>query len=251
MKRKTKAAALLITGTIIAASLVGCAARTSPEESPNTPSELPTEKDVISTYTAQIEHYESMIRDLEADLLNEKEENYITVAEYKMKIEELEASIEALSNKSESDNASDEPTSEGKENLDHTNDILKPPANLDFSAITTQESGGKLTVTGYRGNKSELILPSQINGCSVTAIGEAAFVGSHISKLTLPDSVTEIDWFAFSECLELTEIVIPSSVTLIGYGAFDGCSSDLTIICEKGSYAERYAQSWGITYKCE
>jgi hypothetical protein len=46
--------------------------------------------------------------------------------------------------------------------------------------------------------------------------------------------------------MALSEITIPTSVTDIGYGAFDHCSHSLTIICEKDSYIEAYATSWGI-----
>ena len=42
---------------------------------------------------------------------------------------------------------------------------------------------------------------------------------------TIPDSVTEIGKFAFSECTGLTSITIPDSVTSIGYSAFSGCRS--------------------------
>lgn len=256
MKRKTQAAALLITGTLIAASLAGCAARTSPEGSTDKENALPTEKDLISTYTAQIEHYEALISTLEADLLKEKEESYITAAEYEQKIKELEASIQALTDKS---TATDTPPSEtvsgnGSNQVGtqtETDNDRKPPSNLSTTTLTTNEIDGKLTVSGYFGDEAELSIPSQIDGIGVVAIGESAFANSSITKLTLPDTVAEIDWFAFSGCHRLAEIVIPSSVTLIGYGAFDGCSPDLTIICEKDSYAERYAQSWGISYKYE
>jgi hypothetical protein len=42
---------------------------------------------------------------------------------------------------------------------------------------------------------------------------------------TIPDSVTGIEWGAFSGCTSLTSITIPNSVTSIGDGAFSGCTS--------------------------
>ena len=242
MKRKKQLTALLITSALISISLFGCASGTSPEQE-NESVNLPTDKDMTSTYVAQIEYYEKLILKLENDLLYIKEENYITTAEYREKIAELEEAIKILSDKSE---LSDNPSAEtlGKNN----NEEASPPSDLAISLFSTTESDGNLTVTGYSGNQTELTIPSQIDGLEIVAIGESAFAGSNVIKLTIPDTVTTIDWFAFSGCNDLIEITIPSSVSLIGYGAFDGCSSDLVIVCERDSYAEKYAQSWGLSY---
>lgn len=243
MKRKIRIATLLITIPLVGISLFGCAARTSPEQK-NESADLPTDKDLISTYVLQIEHYEELIHRLENDLLYIKEENYITTAEYQQKIKELETALNALSSENEI------PDTPHTGTLDkNDNEVINPPSDLSVTSFSISESDGKLTVTGYSGNQTELTLPSQIDGLEIVAIGESAFAGSNVFKLTIPNTVTTIDWFAFSGCKDLIEITIPSSVTLIGYGAFDGCSSDLVIICSPNSYAERYAQSWGIAYR--
>ena len=59
----------------------------------------------------------------------------------------------------------------------------------------------------------------------VTSIGKQAFSGCSLSSVTIPNSVTSIDEYAFSQCSSLTSITIPNSVTEIGVGAFKGCSS--------------------------
>ncbi len=46
-----------------------------------------------------------------------------------------------------------------------------------------------------------------------------------LTSITIPDSVTSIEYCAFQGCSSLTSITIPNSVTSIGYNAFYGCSS--------------------------
>ena len=60
--------------------------------------------------------------------------------------------------------------------------------------------------------------------------------------MTIPNSVTSIGSFAFSDCPGLTSVTIPNSVTSIGYSAFYVCSglTSLTIgnsVSEIGVYA--------------
>lgn len=66
---------------------------------------------------------------------------------------------------------------------------------------------------------------------------------------TVPDSVTEIGNYAFSNCME-TEIVIPDNVTDIAGNAFDidpiYVVHDLKIHCSSGGYAEKYANAHNI-----
>ena len=49
--------------------------------------------------------------------------------------------------------------------------------------------------------------------------------GKKDNNYKIPDSVTEIDDYAFNGCTSLTSITIPNSVTEIGYHAFEGCTS--------------------------
>ena len=48
---------------------------------------------------------------------------------------------------------------------------------------------------------------------------------SHLTNVTIPNSVTKIANFTFLECTGLNSITIPNSVTSIGDGAFSDCSA--------------------------
>ena len=58
--------------------------------------------------------------------------------------------------------------------------------------------------------------------------------------IAIPDSVTEIDWWAFKGCTSLAKVTIPDSVVSIGGNAFD-TSRPLTIYGYEGSAAQTYA----------
>ena len=59
---------------------------------------------------------------------------------------------------------------------------------------------------------------------SVTSIGNYAFSDcSGLTSVTIPNSVTSIGNYAFQGCSGLTSVTIPNSVTSIGDRAFSGC----------------------------
>ena len=51
-----------------------------------------------------------------------------------------------------------------------------------------------------------------------------------LTSVTIPNSVTKIEGYAFFTCTNLTSITIPSSVTYIGAYAFNACSLLTTVI---------------------
>ncbi len=85
---------------------------------------------------------------------------------------------------------------------------------------------GTATITDYTGSATEVVIPIEINGYAVTAIGEGVFSYCWgLSSVTIPDGVTSIGAWAFSNCIDLTSATIPDSVTSIGGGAFWECTS--------------------------
>ena len=105
-------------------------------------------------------------------------------------------------------------------------------------------ASAKYELLAYCGYNDVVTLPLEINSCSydilgmrggvinviipngVTKIGSWAFSQcTTLKSIDIPETVTSIDEFAFYCCSSLTSITIPTSVTSIDGFAFGGCSS--------------------------
>lgn len=62
-------------------------------------------------------------------------------------------------------------------------------------------------------------------GADYSHDGTILFCVDDVPSFTIPDTVKEIDLFAFKDCRSLKEVHIPDSVTFIGSSAFEGCVS--------------------------
>ena len=103
-------------------------------------------------------------------------------------------------------------------------------------------------MTGYSGEDERLSIPTMIDGYTVTEISDSAFASAKIKSVVIPEGVVKVGWFAFSGCTALESVTIPASVTGIGYSAFPSKTSPVTIYCPKDSFAQKYAQSYGLSY---
>lgn len=88
--------------------------------------------------------------------------------------------------------------------------------------------------------KGEITVPAKVDGVPVTEIhtaGAYEFVPDgcpNITKITLPDSITGINYCAFSGFTKLEEISIPAGVEYIGWRAFENCSALRKITLPEG-----------------
>ena len=89
-----------------------------------------------------------------------------------------------------------------------------------------KKDGESITITGYLGTDTDVVIPATIDGLPVTSIAKGAFSNcTKLTSITIPDSVTSISYVAFDRCTSLTHVNIPSSVTSISSDAFKGCTS--------------------------
>ena len=87
-----------------------------------------------------------------------------------------------------------------------------------------QNEDGGITLTGYAGKTENLVIPAEIDGIPVTAIGESCFAGDlTLVKVTVPEGVRSIGDYAFECCGCLKKIYMPESLETIGEGVFSGC----------------------------
>ena len=84
---------------------------------------------------------------------------------------------------------------------------------------------GTIEITGYSGSAENIVIPAQIDGKSVTRIGNNAFEKSSAKEIVIPDSVTDIEQYAFEGCTSLSDITLPDSLTSIGLSAFESCTA--------------------------
>lgn len=213
---------ILIICLLLSLLLCGCTNSNQGEDpQTTTPSDTSDVFDQIALDAAEAraEYYQNLVVELQKEIVSIKNAHASQKVEYESRIEELEAALGVPE--------------------------AAPPSDFQY---TTKE--GKITITAYVGKEKVVSIPDEIGGCPVTYIADAAFENNHVvEKVILPNTIEGIGWFAFRGCIALTEVEIPPTVAKIEYGAFDNCNAKLTFFCPAGSYAEEYAQSYGIATK--
>lgn len=86
--------------------------------------------------------------------------------------------------------------------------------------------GDSVTIAGYRGGASEVIIPASIDGHPVRTIGRGAFKNNAgLRSVTVPEGVIRIEESAFEGCSGLSQIRLPGSLMNVGARAFKGCAA--------------------------
>ena len=216
----------------------GCS-KTQPTPQAQTPTvqtQQPTNNQNVAddVYREQLAYYEQMVTELQNEILTLKQQQYVDAFAYEQTIAQLEAQLNALNTA-----PVDKPES--------------PPAEQpeQAAAFTYEVKNGTATLTSYIGDATEVTVPAEIDGYAVTALGDSLFKNTDVTSVTLPASVTSIGWFAFYGCGALQSVTLGEAVTTIGYAAFDGCPKSMTIHGASGSYAERYAMSYGLQFTAQ
>jgi Leucine-rich repeat (LRR) protein len=96
-----------------------------------------------------------------------------------------------------------------------------PTPTTDPTAFSYQDIGiNSISITGYSGDDNVIVIPSSIDGKTVTEIGDSAFLGKNAYRVVLPSSIVHLAWGAFHSCQNLHEITLPENLQIIDRCAF-------------------------------
>jgi len=178
--------------------------------------------------------YTITIQSLEQQILELQQNQYLSEIERQEEITRLQNLLAQLKNES-NQNSSDNTTN-------------TPPENTQTSGkFLYTVTDGVATITGYTGNEETLVIPSVIDGYTISEISDSAFSSDQVKSVIITNGISKIGWFAFQGCSNISSVTIPSSVTSIGYSAFYTEAKGFTIYCPSGSFAQQYAKSYGIS----
>lgn len=206
--------------------------------------------------------YEEALRDLENQILALQQNQSQNDQKNQQELERLQALLEQLKNEQKKPSGEHDGKESDKEDSDSNNDISdtvdtdggenENENNQNQSQATAKFlytiDGNSATITGYTGEGKTLVIPSMIDGYYVLAIADNAFEGTKFEKVIVSSGIVKIGWFAFRNCSALKSVTLPASVEQIGYAAFSGTPGGLTFYVSSGSFAARYAQSYGYSY---
>lgn len=127
---------------------------------------------------------------------------------------------------------------------------LQEPPVWEYEQLNNEE----VRITHYNGSEQDVVIPSEIDGYTVTSLGGKAFTGNKdIVSIEMPDSIddlgnayysygvfgicselknvklsnalTRIPKGTFTECRKLEKVVLPDGITTIGGWAFEYCEN--------------------------
>ncbi len=86
-------------------------------------------------------------------------------------------------------------------------------------------------IQAYRGDDSEVTVPSSWYGCDVSVLMDDIFKGhTEITKVNLPETITDIGGFVFDGCSSLKSIVLPEKLHTLWQYAFVRSSFEELVI---------------------
>jgi BspA type Leucine rich repeat region (6 copies) len=112
--------------------------------------------------------------------------------------------------------------------------FLVASASVQGQFEYTVNANNTITITSYTGPPWDVIIPANINGLTVSSIGDSAFAGSSVSGVTIPDSVNSIGEEAFYFCRSLASVTLGNGVTNMGIEAFYYCTSLSSLTISNG-----------------
>lgn len=107
-----------------------------------------------------------------------------------------------------------------------------------------EEREDGVSITGYVGEKEDIIIPEKINGKPVVRICAKTFVGVAAERVVLPNTIAEIESNAFYQC-SLHSLLLFDNITYVSDAAFRECSKLQTL------YINAVEEPYGYQFRRE
>lgn len=144
---------------------------------------------------------------------------------------------------------------------------------LTGDSVTFGSGYYRTAITGYSGSETNIVIPDSIDGTAIsfiyqdafkqkgltqvsfsdesalTRIHARAFQNNELTAISLPNSLTRIDYGAFSGNSELNSVTIGANVTTIEGNAFNGGDSLKNLYFSSGGGAGTYLYANGVWVK--
>ena len=100
---------------------------------------------------------------------------------------------------------------------------------LLYKKNTDDKGKEYITITRADDTLKEVTIPAEIDGIKVREISDAFCFNQQIESVVISNGITTIKGSAFNYCTNLKYISIPKSVTFIDWYSFDGCDNVETV----------------------
>ena len=114
-------------------------------------------------------------------------------------------------------------------------------------AMSTDDDDGRhinyksYYIIDYYGNKTNVKVPSKVNGKKIVGLEEKVFAGKKIKSVVIPNTVYNIGTNVFKGIKTLKKVTLPDSVKRISPEAFKGCTALTTVNASGITHIYEYA----------
>ena len=237
---------------VVCIVLVACQQGEEKHETPKTDVNINANDDTANeAMQAKITYCEAQLQGLTTQLDTIEQQMYLMRQDYLDQIEILEQRFnEKVPEKEESNDGG---TSDGDNapttdqgSQDNTSNV---GGEVKLREYTYRLENNFAILTSYLGKETDVRVPAAVDGHLVIGLADRTFENTNVRSVTLPDTIEKIGWFTFYQCENLEKIVLPGRLSTIGYASFDGCAPSLCLYVKTGSYAQQFANSFGLRYE--
>jgi len=113
------------------------------------------------------------------------------------------------------------------------NSIVFAQKASDFS-VDLNKAGDGVIINKYKGNVTDVVVPSVIEGYPVTELANECFKDTKVTSIKLPNGIIRIGEDCFLNCSSLRTINLPDTLTYLGASAFQNTKSLTSVTIPEG-----------------